>query len=559
MTTGIGNASLVLRGGKVFSSVAQGGFAEAVAFDNDTIMMVGKDCEIDALIGPSTRVVNLAGRLVIPAFGDAHVHAVSGGLESLRCNLLGIRDRRGCLDKISAHVAALPADAWLLGGGWTMEMFPGGLPTVSDLDSVCGGRPAFLLSASHHSAWVNTAAMDRAGIDESMPDPFAGRIERDGKGIPTGVLHEGATSLLAGVLPRVTHTELTNGLRVALKRLHGLGITYWQDALIGNAEQVGMADSFGVYVEAMKEGWLTSRVRGALWWDHSQGIEQLETLQARREIAPDGVFRATTVKMMVDGATGTLSAAMSSPYLGDSGRREIHRGDVFIEPDQLAEAVRVLDTHGFQIHFHAIGDRAISISLDAIEKLGEERWGKNRHHIAHLRWINPRDLHRFRKLGVIANFQPLWAHFDSHMEDFIIPVLGQERAEWQYSIRSLLDRQNRVAFGSDWPVSSPDPLQGIHVAVNRMLSTKLGNPGTDETTKPLRSDQRISLESAIDAYTKGVAYINGDEELLGVLEPGRRGDVVVLSEDIFSIPVSEIGDVDVELTVAGGSIVFGNE
>jgi hypothetical protein len=552
-------ASLILRGGKVASPSARGGFAEAIAISEGIVLAVGSNDEIDALSGSSTRVVNLAGRLALPAFGDAHVHAISAGLESLRCNLLGLRTRQECLDRIASYAADLPADAWVLGGGWALEAFPGGVPNAADLDSVCGGRPAFLPNKDHHSAWVNTIALERGGVDVTTPDPFAGRIERDEQGNPVGALHDSAMGLVAKILPPTSPEDLTNGLRAALKRLHGHGITHWQDACVGDAGELGITDTFDAYVTAERQGWLTGRVRAALWWDRSKGIEQLAHFQSRRETAGKGAFRATSIKMMVDGVCETFTAAMSKAYLGDPGHHGTHRGDLFIDAEVLSDATRTLDAEGFQVHFHAIGDRAVATALDAIEGVGEQRWGLNRHHIAHLQFIAPSDLDRFGRIGAIGNFQPLWACNDPQMENLTIPFVGEERSGWQYSIQSLVERNARIAFGSDWPVSSPDPLQEMHVAVNRMLSTALGHPGTDETTKPFRPDQGLSVQQAVDAFTKGVAYVNGDEDILGVLEVGRQADVAVLSHDIFSIPTIEIGDTTVDLTVARGAVVHGDE
>jgi predicted amidohydrolase YtcJ len=556
---GMTRASLILRGGKVASPSAPGGFAESIAVSEGRVLAVGTNDEIDALGDASTRVVDLAGRLALPAFGDAHVHAVSAGLESLRCNLLGLRTRQECLDRIDLYAAGLPADAWVLGGGWAMEAFPGGVPSAADLDSVCGGRPAFLPNKDHHSAWVNTLALEQGGIDSTTPDPFAGRIERDGQGNAVGALHDSAMGLVARVLPPTSPEDLTNGLRAALKRLHGHGITHWQDACVGDAGELGIHDTFDAYLTGEREGWLTGRVRAALWWDRSKGIEQLERFRTRREVASKGAFRATSVKMMVDGVCETFTAAMSKAYFGDPGHQGTHRGDLFIDPEVLNDATRTLDAEGFQVHFHAIGDRAVTTALDAIEGVGEQRWGLNRHHIAHLQFIAPGDLGRFSRIGAIGNFQPLWACNDPQMENLTIPFVGEKRSGWQYSILSLLERNARIAFGSDWPVSSPDPLQEMHVAVNRMLSTALGRPGTDETAKPFRPDQGLSVQQAVDAFTKGVAYVNGDEDILGVLEVGHQADIAVLSHDIFSIPTSEIGYTSVDLTVARGAIVHGDE
>jgi predicted amidohydrolase YtcJ len=551
-------ASIILRDGRVLSPSSSSGFAEAIAFDGERISAIGSNVDIDELRGSETRVVDLAGRLAIPAFGDAHVHAISAGLESLRCDLTGIRNRRACLEHICAYARALPPDAWVLGSGWALETFAGGLPTASDLDSVCAGRPAFLPNRDHHSAWVNTLALERAGIDASTLDPFAGRIERDESGNPSGTLHDGAMGLVTPVLPPTSREELRQGLRAALTRLHGHGITHWQDACVGTAGDIGVSDTFETYVAAAQEGWLSARVRGALWWDRTRGIEQLDFFRSRREIAPGGTFRATSIKMMVDGVCETFTAAMSRAYLGSAGANG-HRGDLFIEPDQLNESVRALDADGFQVHFHAIGDRAVTTTLDAIEATGQRRWGVNRHHIAHLQFIAPDDLVRFNRIGAIANFQPLWACNDPQMEELTIPYVGEERSGWQYSIRSLLERDARVAFGSDWPVSSPDPLQELHVAVNRMLSTRFGRPGTDETTTPFRPEESLTVRQALAAFTAGVAYVNGDEDLLGVLEVGRQADVAVLNHDIFATPANEIGDTVVNLTVAGGVVVHGDE
>jgi predicted amidohydrolase YtcJ len=551
--------SLVLRGGRVLSPSTPSGFVEAVALDGERIVAIGSNDEVDALRGPRTRVVDLAGRLAVPAFGDAHVHAISAGLESLRCNLVGIRTRRECLEAVATYAGGLPADAWVLGGGWAMEVFPGGRPTATDLDAVCGGRPAFLPNKDHHSAWVNSLALKIARIDSTTLDPFAGRIERDPLGNPTGALHDSAMGLVSRVLPPISPEELRDGLKFALTRLHGYGITHWQDACVGSAGDIGVPDTFDAYVTAANEGWLTGRVRGALWWDRTRGIEQIELFRTRREIAPTGMFRATSIKIMVDGVCETFTAAMSRAYLGDPGQHGTHRGDLFIKPDQLKDAVRTLDADGFQVHFHAIGDRAVATTLDALEGIEQGRWGRNRHHIAHLQFIAPDDLLRFNRIGAIANFQPLWACSDPQMIELTIPFVGEERSNWQYSIRSLWDRHTRVAFGSDWPVSSPDPLQEIHVAVNRTLCANFGRPNTDETTKPFRPDQRLSVGEAITAFTKNVAYVNGDEDLLGTIEVGRRADVAVLSQDIFSIPPTEIGYTKVDVTVAGGVIVHGDE
>lgn len=552
-------ASLILQNGRILSADEPSGFVDALAVVDGRVERMGPIDDVGELRGPQTRVIDLAGRLAIPAFGDAHVHAISGGLESLRCNLLGLRSRTECLERIAAFASALPEDAWVLGGGWAMEAFPGGRPLAGDLDAVCGGRPAFLPNKDHHSAWVNRAALERASVDATTADPFAGRIERDEAGRPTGALHESAMGLVTRVMPPTTQAELEEGLRAALRHLHGHGITFWQDACVGSASDIGIVDTFDAYTAAQRDGWLTARVRGALWWDRGKGLEQLDHHRSRRESAREGAFSATSIKLMVDGVCETFTAAMSRAYLGEPGRHGQHRGNLFIEPEALNEIVDVLDRDGFQVHFHAIGDRAITTTLDALEGLGRDRWGVNRHHVAHLQFINPGDLARFEKTKVIANFQPLWACNEPQMEELTLPYVGEERAMWQYSIASLWDSGARVAFGSDWPVSSPDPIQEIHVAVNRKLSTVLGRAGTDETTKPFRPDQALTVRDALTAFTRNVAYLNGDEDVVGAITPGRRADVAVLSQNLFEIHTEEIGSTTVDLTIAAGQVVHGDE
>jgi len=551
-------ADLVFAGGKIRTPAHPSGFAQALAVRDGVISAVGTDDEIRELTGRRTRVIDLRGRLALPAFGDAHVHPVSGGLESLRCNLVGLRSRQECLDTVATYSSALAPGAWVLGGGWTMSAFPGGLPTAADLDTVTGGRPAFLPNRDHHSAWVNTAALNLAGIGAGTADPADGRIERDQAGRATGTLHDGAMRLVAGLVPPASDAELLAGLVAGQSHLHSLGITSFQDACVGAAGELGMPDSFDVYRMAADYGMLSSHVVGALWWDRDRGLGQIDDLLARREQASDGQFRATTVKLMLDGVCETFTAAMSAPYLDRDGHSTGHQGRLFIEPEVLAEATQRLAAEGFQLHFHAIGDLAVSTALDALAALPAGPRRAARHHLAHLQFITPRDMGRFRALDAVANFQPLWACAETQMEELTLPFVGPERAAWQYQIGSLLTQGTRIAFGSDWPVSSADPLQEIHVAVNRVLSERLGRPGKPETEDPFMPEQAITVGAAVDAFTSGVAWVNHSEDAAGALLPGMRADLIVLDQDLFTIPPRDIGSTSVVMTVAGGTVVHGD-
>jgi hypothetical protein len=557
MALGGGRADLVFINGKVRTPLHPGGFVSALAVRDGLIQAVGPDEEIRALAGSGTRVVDLDGRLALPAFGDAHVHAVAGGLESLRCNLLGLKTRPESLAAVAAYCGRLAPGDWVLGGGWTMAAFPGGLPTAADLDTVTGGRPAFLPNRDHHSAWVNTAALRLAGVDAETPDPPDGRIERDQAGQPTGALHDGAMRLVAGHVPLASPAELRAGLLAAQAHLHSLGITRFQDACVGAAAELGIPDVFDTYRQAAADGVLTCHVVGALWWDRHRGLAQVDDLLARREQAGDGQFRATTVKLMLDGVCETFTAAMSDPYLDRHGHSTGHAGRLFIEPETLAEAVRRLAAERFQLHFHAIGDRAVGTALDVLAGLPAAQRAASRHHIAHLQFITPQDLPRFRALDAVANFQPLWACAEPQMEEMTLPFVGPERAGWQYSIGALARSGTRIAFGSDWPISSADPLQEMHVAVNRVLSPRLGRAGQPECENPFLPGQAITVADAIGAFTSGVGWVNHDEAAAGSLRPGLRADVTVLDQDLFAIPARDIGSTSVVMTVAGGQVVFG--
>jgi predicted amidohydrolase YtcJ len=551
-------ADLVLVGGKVRTPAHPSGFVQALAVRGGTILAVGADDEIRDLAGPGTRVIDLRGRLALPAFGDAHVHAVAGGLESLRCNLLGLRSRHDTLAAVAAYCSGLPAGGWVLGGGWTMAAFPGGLPTAADLDAVTGGRPAFLPNRDHHSAWVNAAALAIAGVDASTQDPPDGRIERDDHGRPAGTLHDGAMRLVADEVPPASPAELTAGLLAAQAHLNSLGITRFQDACVGSAGELGIPDVFDTYRRAADDGLLSCQVVGALWWDRHRGLDQIDDLLARRERAADGPFRATTVKLMLDGVCETFTAAMSAPYLDGNGHPADHEGKLFIEPETLAAAAGRLAAEGFQLHFHAIGDRAVSTALDVLEALPAGPRRAARHHLAHLQFIRPADLDRFAALDAVANFQPLWACAEPQMEELTLPFVGPERAAWQYQIGELTRRGARIAFGSDWPISSADPLQEIHVAVNRVLSARLGQAGEPAREIPFMPEQAIALDTALDAFTSGVAWVNHEETVTGSLVPGMRADVAVFDQDLFAIPVQEIGSASVVLTLSAGMVVHGD-
>ncbi|MEV6953849.1 amidohydrolase [Streptomyces sp. NPDC051183] len=538
-------ADLVFTRGPVFTVDPARTRATSLAVIGDRIAAVGHD-EVRELVGPGTEVVDLTGKLLLPGFQDAHMHPVFAGVELAECDLtetIGVDDY---LARIRAYADAHPDREWITGGGWSMESFEGGLPTRQLLDSVVPDRPVLLSNRDHHGAWANTRALELAGITAATPDPADGRIEREPDGTPSGMLQEGATSLVGRLLPASTPAELLAGLLRAQKLLHSLGITGWQDAMLG--ELGGRPDPSDAYVTAAADGSLTARVTGALWWDRARGAEQIPELVARREKLRAGRFRATSVKIMQDGVAENFTAAMTSPYLDGCGCATANTGLSFVEPGALRGYVTELDALGFQVHFHALGDRAVREALDAIESAVAANGHRgNRHHLAHLQVVHPEDLTRFAALGALANIQPLWAAHEPQMDDLTIPFLGPERAAWQYPFADLVRAGATLVAGSDWPVSSPDPLAGLHVAVNRR------DPEADHD-RIFYPEQRLDLPTALAAYTAGAAHVNGHDDA-GSLRAGNLADLVVLDRDILTAPPEEIAEARVERTYVGGRLV----
>ncbi|MFD0273420.1 amidohydrolase [Kitasatospora sp. NPDC127111] len=538
-------ADLVFTHGPVHTGDPARTRASALAVTGERITAVGHD-EVRELIGPGTEVVDLTGKLLIPGFQDAHIHAVYGGTELAGCDLTGTVGVDDYLDRLRAYADAEPGQSWITGSGWSMESFEGGLPTRQLLDSVIPDRPVYLVNRDHHGAWANTRALELAGLTKDTPDPADGRIEREPDGTPSGVLQEGATKLVARHVPPATAADRLAGLLRAQRLLHSLGITGWQDALLG--EFNGQPDPSDAYLAAARDGSLTARVTGALWWDRERGAEQIPELVARREELRAGRFRAGSVKIMQDGIAENFTAAMTAPYLDGCGCATANSGLSFVDPEALKRHVTTLDALDFQVHFHALGDRAVREALDAVEAAiaANGRRG-NRHHLAHLQVVHPSDIGRFAQLGAIANLQPLWAAHEPQMDELTIPFLGPERATWQYPFGDLLHAGATLAAGSDWPVSSPDPLAGLHVAVNRMEPE-----ATDG--RVFLPDQRLDLATALAAYTAGSAHVNGHDDA-GSLRPGHLADLVVLDRDPFAAPAEEIAQARVERTYVGGRLV----
>ncbi len=546
-------ADLIFVNAAVYTVDAARRWASAVAIGRGRILAVGDADRLRDLAGPSTEIIDLGGKMLLPGFQDAHVHPPSGGLEMVQCNLNDAYDRDEYVRIVTEYAASHPDEEWIRGGGWSMAAFPGGAPTADALDAVIRDRPVFLPSRDGHSAWVNSRALELAGVAAKTPDPRDGRIERAADGSPSGTLHEGAMTLVEKLVPATTDAEWDLALRSAQRYLHSLGITAWQDAIVG-----GPCPTLDSYVRTASKGDLTARVVGALWWDRHRDAEQIDGLIERRERGRVGRFAATSVKIMQDGIVENFTAGSLQPYLDASGRPTDNAGLSFVEPLELKENVTRLDSEGFQVHFHALGDRAVREALDAIEAARLAN-GMNdlRHHLAHIQIVHPADVPRFRALGVVANAQPLWAVNEEQMRDLTIPFIGPERARWQYPFATLHRAGAALAFGSDWSVSTPDPLAEMHVAVNRTAPPTYAYAGEDDpaTTEPFLPNERLDLATAIAGFTIGSAYVNHLDDVTGSIEPGKYADLVVLDRNLFEHAVSEIHEAKVLLTLVEGERV----
>ena len=546
----MGVADVVFVGGPVFTGAGLPLTGVAVAVAGGRISAVVPEGEARELIGDGTRVVDLGGALLSPGFQDAHVHPVSGGMELLQCNLTGAVDADDAVARVHAYADAHPDEPWILGGGWSMDHFPGGAPVRGLLDDI--DRPVLLLSRDHHSTWANTAAIRRAGLDASTPDPEDGRIEREADGTPAGTFHEGAGELFTGVRPAHDPELAYRGLLAAQEELIALGITGWQDAAVGASSII--ADPLDAYERAIRDGVLRVHVTGAQWWERDQGLDQVGRMTAKRDAlaarVPADRLSISTTKIMVDGVAENQTAAMLTPYKDPHGHPTGNSGLSFVDPAVVRAAVTALDAAGMQVHFHALGDRAVREALDAVEAARAANGPSDRrHHLAHLQVVDEAEVPRFAEADAVANMQALWATHEPQLDELTLPFLRDGAEARHYPFGDLHRAGARLAAGSDWPVSSADPLDAIHIAVTRVY------PGSD--LPPLGGEaQRLDLVTAMTAYTSGSAYVNHRDHDTGHIREGYLANLVVLSPDPFSVPAEDIHLATVDSTWIEGAPVY---
>lgn len=534
------HADLVLVNGSIYTMDASRRWAQAIAISNGRIAFVGTDQDAVKYAGPLSNIINLHGKLVLPGFIDSHVHPIESQLEENGCPLSDYETADSIKKKISTYAKEHPKEPWVMGSGWQLPAFPAKGPDKKLLDEIVPDRPAYMVSQDGHSTWVNSKALELAGINSFTPDPAGGRIEREGSTQePSGTLRESASELVSKLVPKPSQDEYREAALAVQKKLNALGIVGVQEA---HAEE----SQLKAYASLDDSNLLTMRVSAAMGLESGKGEAQIAILKSWRDKYDGNLLRARQVKIFADGVIEAKTAALIDPYLGGDGKET---GILDFSPTLLKWYACKLDAAGFQIHVHAIGDRAVRVALDAIET-AEKLNGRSdkRHHIAHLELIDPQDIPRFRELNITANFQGFWAYRDKYVEDLTEPILGKERSNRLYPIQSLFKSGATVVGGSDWSVTTPNPLDAIQVAVTRC--------GLDQKPdKVFMPEERATVPEMIEAYTINGAWLGHWEKETGSLEAGKSADLIVLDKNIFAIPPNEIHKAKVLWTLFQGRAV----
>jgi predicted amidohydrolase YtcJ len=538
-----GAVDLIIINGKVYAADGGTELAEAVAVRGNKVIRVGSNREIQRLKRAQTIVVDAKGGAVMPGFNDAHAHIVNGGLSLDQINLGDADTLDAIKDTIRVWSEAHPEREWITGRGWYYQPFGGAMPTRQMLDALVPDRPAYLVAYDGHTGWANSRALKAAGIDRRTKSPDNGVIVKDPRtGEPTGALKEAAMALVTAAAPKATEEDRLAAIRAAIVEAHRVGITSVQDAG-GAAADLDLFDRLG------KRRELTLRVYQALRADATlteAGLDELD--QVRTRFADDPLLKTGAVKLIADGVIESHTAAMLEPY----ANRPSIKGEARFTPEQLNKVVAMLDRRGWQVMTHAIGDGAVRMTLDAYQAAAQANAAPERgrrHRIEHIETIDPDDVPRFGKLGVIAAMQPVHATPSPVPGDVWSVNIGDARASRGWMWNSIAKAGGRLAFGSDWPVMTLDPLHGLRVAVTRTTPDGLPEGGWVPT-------ERLPLRKAIDAYTRDAAWASFDELRKGMLARDMLADIVVLTDDIFSGPASRLTTTEVAVTIADGKVVY---
>ena len=522
------------------SSLVAGKRSEAIAVRGDRILAVGARDDVMKTKGPDTKIVDLGGHFVMPGFNDAHLHLAEAGREKLSVNLVGVKTLDEFRDRIRAKVETAAPGEWIIGAGWDETLWPVKVPpTRWDLDEVTRDHPVYMDRVDGHIGVANTRALQLASVTVASREPAGGKIDRDESGTPTGILRETARDAVRAVIPKLNHDQSRKALELALADLASHGVTSAQD----NSSW----EAFKIYEELEREGKLTARICEWLPFDDS-----IETLNDKRQShsGADDMLRTGMLKGFMDGSLGSKTAALLEPYSDDPKNSGLPQ----YEKAKLESMTRDRVLAGYQIGFHAIGDKGVQMALDAFaeaEKAAKENKAKAadggadyRLRIEHAQVTSPQQILRFKELKVIASMQP--SHLLTDM-NWAESRLGPKRAAHSYAWAEFLKRGVVLAFGTDYPVEPVTPFRGLYAAVTRE---------SENGKKSYYPEQKLTIEQAITAYTTGSAFAEFDEKQKGKLEPGMLADFVVLDRDVTSVPLAKILETKVLRTVVGGRTVY---
>ncbi|MBS1952326.1 MAG: amidohydrolase [Bacteroidetes bacterium] len=534
-------ADLIFYNGRVWTGENEKSFAEAVAIKGNKIWSVGTSTEIIKLGNDNTEKIDLNGKLLMAGFNDAHIHFLSGSLLLSEVMAFDAKSLQQVQQLVVDYAARNPSRPWITGRGWLYDLpgFGGSMPTKQMLDVVEPDRPVFLKAYDGHTAWANSKALMLAGIDKNFTYNGYGEVLRDASGEPTGILTENAMDLIARVVPKPTQHEKLSAMRMGFNLISSLGITSLQNAS-GSPEEVAL------YEELLRNNDLTSRVSAAFSITaQTSEADIVNYSKIKKAVGKNPMLSAGAVKFVSDGVIESHTAAMLEPYSNTPATL----GNLSIPQEVYEKLVIRFDKEGFQIYTHAIGDRAVRTALDAYEKAKKvNRTTDRRHRVEHIETINPADLPRFAQLGVMASMEPI--HADPGTIEVWEKAIGEKRLPNSFAWAALLKAGAHLVYSSDWPAAiSLDPIRGIHVAVNR--STPEGKP-----VGGWIPEQKISMVEALKAYTQGGAYSSFEEKTKGKVLPGYLADVIVLSENLFTLNPMDVYKTKVVQTVMDGKVVY---
>lgn len=535
---------LVLIHGKVWTGVSDSTFEEAVAIKANKIIAVGNSDYIVGLTNSKTEVIDLNGKLVTAGFNDAHIHFLSGSLGLAEVDMTGTSSPADVAEKVNQFIKENPAKEWITGRGWQYTSFASSLPDHETLGAISNDKPVFIKAYDGHSAWANKKALSIAGIDRNTKYSGFGEIVKDKKGEPTGTLRESAMDLVGQHVTKLSRSEKLNALRKGMNLAASLGITSMQNA-------DGTKETFSLYKELLTNGELSVRYAAAFSADENTTVADIASFTKLKDSVgvSNPMIRADAIKFMIDGVIESHTGYMLEPYTDISSTDPLVLGQLAVPIEKYQELVSAFDKNGFRIYTHAIGDKGVRESLNAYEHAAKRNGKRDaRHRIEHIETISPTDIPRFAQLGVMPSMEPI--HADPGTISVWTKAIGEQRLPWSFAWAEMLKTNAYLVYSSDWPACIDiNPIRGIHVAVNRRTPEGFPEGGWI-------AEQKISIAQAMKAYTSAGAYSSFEENRKGQIKAGQLADIIVFSQDLFTIDPMKTHETKVVLTVFDGRVIY---